>query len=105
MVDSKAIRKVHVIFDHPSNNSSVHFVQSSKKIWVSYFLMNPSMKFQNIYCGYSFKTLALKFFERLHGETDKPKPICSPVFQSWGHKDKCADQLGCNCTADQHLCF
>ena len=23
---------------------------------------------------------------RKHGCTDKPKPICSPLFQSWGHK-------------------
>ena len=23
--------------------------------------------------------------ERTNGRTDKPKPICSPLFQSWGH--------------------
>ena len=22
----------------------------------------------------------------MHGPTDKPKAICSPLFQSWGHK-------------------
>ena len=22
-----------------------------------------------------------------HGRTDKPKAICSPLFQSWGHKN------------------
>ena len=52
---------------------------------VSYFLTrNPYMKFQNP---------SLNFFERTdgrkdtctHGRTDKPKPICSPLFQSWGH--------------------
>ena len=39
------------------------------------------MKFQNP----SFKI----FFERTDGRTnkrtDKPKAICSPLFQSWGH--------------------
>ena len=25
--------------------------------------------------------------EYTHTHTDKPKPICPPLFQSWGHKD------------------
>ena len=24
---------------------------------------------------------------QMHGQTDKPKVICSPLFQSWGHND------------------
>ena len=24
---------------------------------------------------------------RTHTRTDKPKPICSPLFQSWGHNE------------------
>ena len=24
---------------------------------------------------------------RTHTNTDKPKPICPPLFQSWGHKN------------------
>ena len=35
------------------------------------------MKFQN--------PNLIFFFERTDGRTDKPKPICSPLFQSWGH--------------------
>ena len=26
---------------------------------------------------------------RADGRMDKPKPICSPLFQSWGHKNLC----------------
>ena len=40
------------------------------------------MKFQNPSLNF--------FFERTEGRTNepthKPKPICSPLFQSWGHK-------------------
>ena len=59
-------------------------IQTRKKIRVSYFLTrNPCMKFQNP---------SFKFF--LNGRTDKQtdkrtdelKAICSPLFQSWGHK-------------------
>ena len=43
------------------------------------------MKFQNPY----FKK---KLNGRTHGltdgRTDKPKAICSPLFQSWGHKNE-----------------
>ena len=37
-----------------------------------------------------FQNPSLNFFldGRTDGRcTDKPKPICSPLFQSWGHKD------------------
>ena len=38
-----------------------------------------------------FQNPSLNFFERTEGgtdgRTDKPKPICSPLFQSWGHKN------------------
>ena len=41
-----------------------------------------------------FQNPSLNFFmngwtqARTHGRKDKPKPICSPLFQSWGHKKK-----------------
>ena len=36
-----------------------------------------------------FQTLDLKiFFERTDKQTNKQKAICSPLFQSWGHKNK-----------------
>ena len=35
-----------------------------------------------------FQNLALNFFEQTDKQTDKPKPICSPLFQSWEHKNK-----------------
>ena len=45
-----------------------------------------------------FQNPSLNFFlngqkdERTDGRTDgrthKPKPICSPLFQSWGHKKR-----------------
>ena len=42
------------------------------------------MKFQNP----SFLFLALDFLNGLTDtRTHKPKPICSPLFQSWGHKN------------------
>ena len=42
------------------------------------------MKFQNP----SFKIfLNERTHGRTHGRTDKPKAICSPLFQSWGHKN------------------
>ena len=33
-----------------------------------------------------FQDPSFKFF--LNGRTDKPKAICSPLFQSWGHKKR-----------------
>ena len=39
------------------------------------------MKFQNP----SFKIF---LNGQMHARTDKPKPICSPLFQSWGHKKR-----------------
>ena len=39
-----------------------------------------------------FQNPSLNFFlnrwkdGRTNGRTHKPKPICSPLFQSWGHK-------------------
>ena len=42
------------------------------------------MKFQNP----SFKVLMNgRTNGRTDARTDKPKAICSPLFQSWGHKD------------------
>ena len=42
------------------------------------------MKFQNP----SFKFfLNGRTHARTHRRTDKPKAICSPLFQSWGHKN------------------
>ena len=38
------------------------------------------MKFQN-------PSLNSVLTGRTDGRTDKPKPICSPLFQSWGHKN------------------
>ena len=38
------------------------------------------MKFQN-------PSLNSVLTGRTDGRTDKPKPICSPLFQSWGHND------------------
>ena len=38
-----------------------------------------------------FQNPSLYFFwtdKRMHAGTDKPKPICSPLFQSWGIKKK-----------------
>ena len=40
------------------------------------------MKFQN-------PSLNSVLTGRTDGRTDKPKPICSPLFQSWGHKNDC----------------
>ena len=37
------------------------------------------MKFQN-------PSLNSVLTGRTNGRTHKPKPICSPLFQSWGHK-------------------
>ena len=40
-----------------------------------------------------FQNPSFKFFlngrtnGRTDGRTDKPKAICSPLFQSWGHKN------------------
>ena len=36
-----------------------------------------------------FQNPSLNFFlnGRKDGRTHKPKPICSPLFQSWGHKN------------------
>ena len=38
-----------------------------------------------------FKNPSLNFFERTdertHARTHKPKAICFPLFQSWGHND------------------
>ena len=36
-----------------------------------------------------FRNPSFKFFlnGRTNGRTDKPKAICSPLFQSWGHKN------------------
>ena len=43
------------------------------------------MKFQNP----SFKfVLNGRTHGRTDGRTDKPKAICSPLFQSWGHNKK-----------------
>ena len=42
-----------------------------------------------------FQNPSLKFF--LKGRTDtrthKPKPICSPLFQNWGHNDVLKDSF------------
>ena len=38
------------------------------------------MKFQN-------PSLNSVLTGRTDGRTHKPKPICSPLFQSWGHKN------------------
>ena len=38
------------------------------------------MKFQN-------PSLNSVLTGRTDGRTDKPKPICSPLFQSWGHNE------------------
>ena len=50
----------------------------TRKQYRSPFLTNQCIKFQNP-CFIVFRS------ERC---TDKPKPICSPPFESWGHK-KC----------------
>ena len=42
------------------------------------------MKFQN--------PSLIFFFERTR--TDKPKPICSPLFPSWGHNEPCCEKTG-----------
>ena len=34
-----------------------------------------------------FQNPSLNFFFKTDGRTDKPKPICSPLFQSWGHNE------------------
>ena len=36
-----------------------------------------------------FQNLSFNFFlnGRTNKRTDKPKAICSPLFQSWGHKN------------------
>ena len=40
-----------------------------------------------------FQNPSLNFFlngrkdAQTDGRTDKPKPICSPLFQSWGHNE------------------
>ena len=44
-------------------------------------MRNPYMKFQDDISNMN-----------THTHTDKPKPICPPLFQSWGHND----QLGSN---------
>ena len=35
-----------------------------------------------------FQNPSLNFFERTEAHTDKPKAICSPLFQSWGHNNQ-----------------
>ena len=43
-----------------------------------------------------FQNPSLNFFKRTEGRTNerthKPKPICSPLFQSWGHKKRTHSQ-------------
>ena len=52
--------------------------QGKPEICVGYFSMrNPYMKFQDDISNMN-----------THIHTDKPKPICPPLFQSWGHKNK-----------------
>ena len=34
-----------------------------------------------------FQNPSLNFFEQTEGRTHKLKAICSPLFQSWGHKN------------------
>ena len=41
------------------------------------------MKFQNP----SFKNFFEPTDKHTNGQTDKPKAICSPFFQSWGHNE------------------
>ena len=41
------------------------------------------MKFQNPSLN---SVLTVRTDGRTDGRTHKPKPICSPLFQSWGHK-------------------
>ena len=49
---------------------------NSEKIGVCYFSMrNPYMK------------VSRRYLDAPYIHTDKSKPICSPRFQSWGHKD------------------
>ena len=36
-----------------------------------------------------------------HTHTDKLKPICPPLFQSWGHKKHVYKAIRCNCTFNQ----
>ena len=43
------------------------------------------MKFQNPSLNFFFNG---RTNERTHGRTHKPKPICSPLFQSWGHNEQ-----------------
>ena len=60
-------------------------IQTRKKIQVSYFLTrNPYMKFQNPSLNF---ILNGRKDGRTNEQTHKPKPICSPLFQSWGHND------------------
>ena len=49
------------------------------------------MKFQNP----SFKFFFERTDEQTDGRTDKPKAICSPLFQSWGHKN-CLSSHSCH---------
>ena len=48
------------------------------------------MKFQNPSLNF--------FFERTEGRMHKPKPICSPLFQSWGHKKILTIETILHCT-------
>ena len=43
------------------------------------------MKFQNP--SFIFYFLNGRTDAHTHPRTDKPKAICSPLFQSWGHKN------------------
>ena len=52
-------------------------IQGKPEICAGYFSMrNPYMKFQDDILNMN-----------THTHTDKPKPICPPLFQSWGHKN------------------
>ena len=54
-------------------------IQGKPEIRVSYFSMrNPYMKFQDDISN-------MNTYVRVR--TDKPKPICPLLFQSWGHKN------------------
>ena len=56
-------------------NSTGEIIQGKPEICVAYFSMrNPYMKFQDDISNMN-----------THIHTDKPKPICPPLFQSWGH--------------------
>ena len=52
------------------------------EIRVGYFSMrNPYMKFQDDISN-------MNTYIRTYIHTDKPKPICPPLFQSWGHNNQ-----------------